>query len=546
MFERAVPADEAAHGRRLDADGDVETTIRPKLIVGRADDPAEREADDAAALAVARLVAHDPQPARWRRPDPEETRIRRSAHATVAPPIGPSGGPVDHSTESRIRASSGHALDPHTRGRMEHAFGSDLSSVRVHTGDTAAHLNQELGARAFTLGSDVYFGAGEYRPRTPTGDRLLAHELAHTMQDAPSARRRPTVRRFLRFTHEPRVNADTAITTQDEFKAAKFPLRKEEHGDIAPILATYIKSAQAFTFRDFADMVAGARARAAGAAAHRAAVDPFVMKAEESRSDSPLDDRRESASNRYDFRNNPQAILPDIGPDPTKGGKARAKADDGWYYHVTSYANLKGVFADGLNPAAGGGIGGSSHHNADAKMNEDSAKDSQGKVFVSTVGKLTQRYLSFRLRQNDLFARHGDCIVSVIAERCNLSQEAAELLYAQFTFGEEPIVLRFANSWAASSWVKDPIDKAAFALVGKPVPPADIECLTVGGWAPLALFADLPAMVGTAAHFDELRKVLLGFYGEHNEELAGWGGAEGWGTIPDILGPILSAAGIGQ
>jgi hypothetical protein len=41
--------------------------------------------------------------------------------------------------------------------------------------------------------------------------------------------------------------------------------------------------------------------------------------------------------------------------------------------------------------------------------------------------------------------------------------------------------VRFANSWAASSRVKDPIDKAAFALVGTPVPPADIECLTVDG-----------------------------------------------------------------
>jgi hypothetical protein len=65
---------------------------------------------------------------------------------------------------------------------MESAFGHDFSRVRVHTGSHAAQASQNLNARAFTIGSDVAFDAGEYRPGTLTGDALLAHELAHVVQ----------------------------------------------------------------------------------------------------------------------------------------------------------------------------------------------------------------------------------------------------------------------------------------------------------------------------------------------------------------------------
>ena len=77
---------------------------------------------------------------------------------------------------------SGHPLDGSVRTRMESAFGYDFSRVRVHTDGQAVQLSSSLNARAFTVGSDVAFGAGEYQPGTLVGDALLAHELAHVVQ----------------------------------------------------------------------------------------------------------------------------------------------------------------------------------------------------------------------------------------------------------------------------------------------------------------------------------------------------------------------------
>jgi hypothetical protein len=65
---------------------------------------------------------------------------------------------------------------------MEPAFGHDFSRVRVHSDAQAANLSAGLNARAFTIGNDVAFGAGEYRPGTLVGDALIAHELAHVVQ----------------------------------------------------------------------------------------------------------------------------------------------------------------------------------------------------------------------------------------------------------------------------------------------------------------------------------------------------------------------------
>ena len=83
-----------------------------------------------------------------------------------------------------VRASlgAGHSLEAGVRGRMERAFGSSFDGVRVHTDSRAGSLADSLGARAFTVGSDVAFAGGEYRPGSLAGDALIAHELAHTIQ----------------------------------------------------------------------------------------------------------------------------------------------------------------------------------------------------------------------------------------------------------------------------------------------------------------------------------------------------------------------------
>jgi hypothetical protein len=73
---------------------------------------------------------------------------------------------------------------------MESRMGADFRDVRVHTGGEAAQLNRSIGARAFTQGNDVYFGAGEYSPETDSGQHLLAHELTHTVQQSGPVNRR--------------------------------------------------------------------------------------------------------------------------------------------------------------------------------------------------------------------------------------------------------------------------------------------------------------------------------------------------------------------
>ena len=69
---------------------------------------------------------------------------------------------------------------------MERTIGADLSGVRVHTGGDSAEAAESLGARAFTVGSDVHFGRGEFAPGSKEGDRLLAHELTHVVQGQKS------------------------------------------------------------------------------------------------------------------------------------------------------------------------------------------------------------------------------------------------------------------------------------------------------------------------------------------------------------------------
>ncbi len=73
-------------------------------------------------------------------------------------------------------------LDSGTRAHFEQRFGHDFSKVRVHTDNTAAESASALGARAYTFGTDVIFGAGQYAPTTRRGEALLAHELAHVVQ----------------------------------------------------------------------------------------------------------------------------------------------------------------------------------------------------------------------------------------------------------------------------------------------------------------------------------------------------------------------------
>jgi hypothetical protein len=77
---------------------------------------------------------------------------------------------------------SGQALSASTRMYFEARLGGDLSGVRVHTDSAAGHAAEALNALAYTAGSHIVFAHGAYRPDTRSGQRLLAHELVHTLQ----------------------------------------------------------------------------------------------------------------------------------------------------------------------------------------------------------------------------------------------------------------------------------------------------------------------------------------------------------------------------
>jgi hypothetical protein len=104
-------------------------------------------------------------------------------------------GRVHTEVESAIagRRGSGEVLDPGTRGRFEEPLGDSFADVRVHTDSGADALARSVDARAFATGSDIYFASGEYRPGSGDGDRLLAHELAHVVQQRGATTAGPLV-----------------------------------------------------------------------------------------------------------------------------------------------------------------------------------------------------------------------------------------------------------------------------------------------------------------------------------------------------------------
>jgi hypothetical protein len=81
-----------------------------------------------------------------------------------------------------IPEGGGAPLSREVRAHMEPRLGAELGHVRVHTGSDSARAANTVGARAFTVGSDVHFNHGEYAPGSREGDKLLAHELTHTVQ----------------------------------------------------------------------------------------------------------------------------------------------------------------------------------------------------------------------------------------------------------------------------------------------------------------------------------------------------------------------------
>jgi hypothetical protein len=178
------------------------------LEVGPATDPEEARADLVAESVMRRLArggVGDPggDVDSAVRASSSRPALRRSISAQAfAPVVGREGGPLssDISDEITSRRGGGSPIPAPLRRTMEGAFGRDLGDVRLHTDEHAARLSAQVSAKAFTVGQDIFFGAGEYRPDTTGGQHTLAHELAHTgapIGEAAGAARRLAVHRTI-------------------------------------------------------------------------------------------------------------------------------------------------------------------------------------------------------------------------------------------------------------------------------------------------------------------------------------------------------------
>jgi len=180
--------------------------VRAKLVVSEPGDALEREAD-AVAARVMRAPAAQAVPAKdtgkVATPDrvqlaedkkdkgaakpAEKKEVQRKASSAPAragekPPAAEGNTP---SAPADLIARLGHGvpLDPDARAFFEQRLGRDLSGVRIHNDEAAADAARSLQARAFTWGRHIAFASGEYQPASGAGRELLAHELAHVLQN---------------------------------------------------------------------------------------------------------------------------------------------------------------------------------------------------------------------------------------------------------------------------------------------------------------------------------------------------------------------------
>ena len=166
--------------------------IQAKLTVGAANDPFEREADrvaDSVMRALGRAGAAADVPAGdGLDPMSISRHAGHAGHDHGPPEVGFAGGSISDELSTRIRSSGGgRPLDDGVRRRMEHGFGADFSSVRIHANSA---LPPTIAADAFTVGRSIHFADGQYDPSNSAGQRLLAHELTHVVQQGGATAQR--------------------------------------------------------------------------------------------------------------------------------------------------------------------------------------------------------------------------------------------------------------------------------------------------------------------------------------------------------------------
>jgi len=181
--------------------GDTAVAIQPKLTVNEPDDEYEKEAERVTDAVMRMLEPEATADVRGSVPSDRVQRMcpRCRRRYREGKPLDCSeceqglqrkpetdGVPVAEGVEqaSAVARKAGKPLSDNTRSFFEGWMGRDFGEVRVHTGPKADRAARSIDAQAFTLGKDVVFRSGEYRPNEREGKQLLAHELTHVVQQA--------------------------------------------------------------------------------------------------------------------------------------------------------------------------------------------------------------------------------------------------------------------------------------------------------------------------------------------------------------------------
>jgi hypothetical protein len=167
--------------------------FQPKLKIGQPGDKYEQEAD---AVADSVMLMGERENMRMQ-PLEEEDKMQpklqmqpiEEEEEMLQTKPGAGAGFASSEIDQQINTTKGNGrpLAPESSHFMGNAFGADFSGVKIHTDTNAVQMNQQLGARAFTYGNNIYFNNGEYNPESSNGKRLLAHELTHVTQQRPES-----------------------------------------------------------------------------------------------------------------------------------------------------------------------------------------------------------------------------------------------------------------------------------------------------------------------------------------------------------------------
>ncbi len=166
------------------------TTVQPKLFVNSPNTATEKEAD-----AMADKITKTPETSFIQKKCTEcehEDKLQRTENAASS-----NGFALNNYTSTAIEnnRSAGTGLDAPIKSFMESRFGANFNSVRIHDNDKAAELSNNIQAKAFTTGNDIFFNKNQYNPNTESGKHLLAHELTHVVQQNGNVQKKNIIQR---------------------------------------------------------------------------------------------------------------------------------------------------------------------------------------------------------------------------------------------------------------------------------------------------------------------------------------------------------------